>query len=940
MSSFLYALAHGAIRRKLAVLIAWLAVLAVLGGAAATFGKSFDNSFTLPGTESQKALDSLSLTFPQVSGSSAQVIVIAPDGGSVRTGATRTAIETGVKAFENVGDVDAVSSPFSDRVKDVIAPDNLAAIVAVQLKVDRGGVTTALQDRLEQITRQIQTDVPGSRASVGGDAFQINSAGVSPTEGLGVIVALIVLFFTLGSLRAAGMPLLTALLGVGITMSLVVGSTALATVSATTPLLALMLGLAVGIDYALFITSRHRDQLRDGLPVAESIARAVATAGSAVVFAGLTVIIALCGLSVAGIPFLTTMGIAAAVGVVVAVTIALTLLPALLAMAGDKLRPRVRGSKKSQPPKPRRSLGRGWVRLVTKVPVVTIVVVIAALGALAWPAQSLRLSLPDNGTADQGTPARVTYDLVASKFGPGYNGPLIVSARIVGSDDPLGVMDKMADRIRALPGVASVPLATPNETADTGIIQVVPTTAPDAPATNDLVERIRALEPEFQADYGVPTAVTGVTAVQIDVSNRLGSALLPFGILVVGLSLVLLTMVFRSIAVPIKATLGYLLSVLASFGAVALVFEKGWFAGPLNVAHIGPVLSFLPILLMGILFGLAMDYEVFLVSRIREDFVHDGGLRGRPGSAQPAGDPHKAIETGFIASSRVVVAAAVIMFAVFAAFVPEGSNEIKTIAFGLAVGVFVDAFIVRMTLVPAVLALLGRKAWVLPGWLDRRLPSLDVEGEALAHQLRLAEWPDPDNTDVIYAERLTGAGFGAEFGPVDIALAPGQVALAEAGAATTALLCAVSGRMRAAGGEIKTLGQVLPQQASVVRRRTVLLDARSEGFLQQLHRVERDRTSILLIDHAEAVPPADQTDVASVLSKLLARTGTAAVVTADDPYAAEPLLPSGLTPVLFTADSARDSDSDSDSDSGSGPARHGDRTTVDDRPAHLVGTSA
>ncbi len=933
MSSFLYALAHGAIRRKLAVLIAWLAVLVVLGGAAATFGKSFDNSFTLPGTESQQALDSLSLTFPQVSGSSAQVIVVAPDGGSVRAGATRTAIETGVKAFENVGDVDAVSSPFSDRVKDVITSDNSAAIIAVQLKVDRGGVTTALQGRLQQITRQIQSDAPGSRASVGGDAFQINSAGVSPTEGLGVIVALIVLFLTLGSLRAAGMPLLTALLGVGITMSLVVGSTALATVSATTPLLALMLGLAVGIDYALFITSRHRDQLRDGLPVAESIARAVATAGSAVVFAGLTVIIALCGLSVAGIPFLTTMGIAAAVGVVVAVTIALTLLPALLAMAGDKLRPRIRMSRrKSQPPKPRRSLGRGWVRLVTKVPVVTIVVVIAALGALAWPAQSLRLSLPDNGTADQGTPARVTYDLVASKFGPGYNGPLIVSARIVGSDDPLGVMDKMADRIRALPGVASVPLSTPNEKADTGIIQVVPTTAPDAPATADLVNRIRALEPQFLADYGVPTAVTGVTAVQIDVSNRLGSALLPFGILVVGLSLVLLTMVFRSIAVPIKATLGYLLSVLASFGAVALVFERGWFAGPLNVAHIGPVLSFLPILLMGILFGLAMDYEVFLVSRIREDFVHDGGLR--------SGDPHKAIETGFIASSRVVVAAAVIMFAVFAAFVPEGSNEIKTIAFGLAVGVFVDAFIVRMTLVPAVLALLGRKAWALPGWLDRRLPSLDVEGEALAHQLRLAEWPDPDNIDVIYAERLTGTGFGAGFGPVDIALTPGQVALAEAGAATTALLCAVSGRMRAAGGEIKTLGQVLPQQASVVRRRTVLLDARSEGFLQQLHRAERDQTSILLIDHAEAVSSADQSAVASVLSKLLARTGTAAVITADDPYAAEPLLPSGLTPVLLTADSAPGSGSSSGSHWGSGPARHGEPRTLDDRPSHLVGTSA
>lgn len=915
MSSFLYALAHGAIRRKATVLIAWLAVLAILGSAAGIFGKSFDNAFTLPGTESQQALDSLKLTFPQVSGSSAQVIVIAPPGKSVRSGATEAAIKKGVKDFENADDVAAVSSPFSDRVKGSITADNSAAIIAVQLSVDRGGVTTDLQDRLTQITRTVQNDVPGSRASIGGDAFQNNGASISPTEGLGVVVALIVLFFTLGSLRAAGMPLLTALLGVGITMSLVLGATAVATVSATTPLLALMLGLAVGIDYALFITSRHRDQLRDGLPFAESIARSVATAGSAVVFAGLTVIIALCGLSVAGIPFLSTMGIAAAVGVVVAVLIALTLLPALLAMAGDKLRPGQRAIKKHAKAmtagrhgangapairepvikEPKHRLGRGWIRLVTKVPALTVVIVVVALGALSWPAQSLRLSLPDNGSADIGTPARTTYDLVAKKFGPGYNGALVVSARIVGSDDPLGVMNKMADRIRELPGVASIPLATPNETASTGIIQVVPTTAPDAPATSELVNRIRALEPEFQADYGVRTAVTGVTAVQIDVSNRLGSALLPFGILVVGLSLVLLTMVFRSIAVPIKATLGYLLSVLASFGAVSLVFIHGHFAGLLNVAHVGPVLSFLPILLMGILFGLAMDYEVFLVSRIREDFVHDGGLR--------SGDPHKAIETGFIASSRVVVAAAIIMFAVFAAFVPEGSNEIKTISFGLAVGVFIDAFIVRMTLVPAVLALLGRTAWRLPRWLDRLLPSLDIEGEALAHQLKQADWPQPGNTDVIYAENVSGPAFD----PVDVVLAPGQVAVAEAGAATTALMCTLSGRMRAVDGEIKTLGRVLPQQASEVRRRTALIEGRGGAVISSLRQAERDQVMIIFIDHADAIEALDRAEVAATLRRLVERPGCAAVIATADPYAVQPLLPAGTRPSLLTDPERHDS---------------------------------
>ena len=284
---------------------------------------------------------------------------------------------------------------------------------------------------------------------------------------------------------------------------------------------------------------------------------------------------------------------------------------------------------------------RRWVRIVTKWPVLTIAVVIVALGAMAYPAKDLRIALPDNGQADPGTPGRVTYDLVSEHFGVGYNGPLIVSAVIVGSDEPLEVMDGIADDLRALPGVASVPLATPNADASFGIVQVIPTTGPDAQETKDLVLRIRALKDQFAADYDVPVAVTGFTAVAIDVSDRLGGALLPFGCVVVGLSLLLLTMVFRSIAVPIKATIGYLLSVAAAFGATAMVFEYGWFSGVFNVHQTGPVISFLPILLMGILFGLAMDYEVFLVSRMREDFVHTGRTPGprsrtasrpRPGS--------------------------------------------------------------------------------------------------------------------------------------------------------------------------------------------------------------------------------------------------------------------------------------------------------------------
>jgi RND superfamily putative drug exporter len=508
------------------------------------------------------------------------------------------------------------------------------------------------------------------------------------------------------------------------------------------------------------------------------------------------------------------------------------------------------------------------VRLVTKVPVVTVLIVVAGLGVMTWPAQDLKIALPTNGTADPGSPARVTYDLVADHFGPGYNGPLIVSATIVGSNDPLGVMDDMAAGLRRVPGVASVPLATPNADADTGIIQVIPTTAPDAPETKDLVRRIRALEPHFQEKYDIPTSVTGYTAVAIDISDRLGAALLPFGILVVGLSLVLLAMVFRSIAVPLKATVGYLLSVGAAFGATAAVFEWGWLGSFFNVAQTAPVISFLPILLMGILFGLAMDYEVFLVSRIREEFVH--------GSDSPDVRAHRAIEDGFVASSRVVVAAALIMLGVFAAFVPEGEGPIKTIGFGLAVGVFVDAFLVRMTLVPAVLALLGRWAWWLPRWIDRLLPSFDVEGEGLAHQTSLTDWPRADDPHVVYAGLQIGAEASA------LAVLPGEVVVVDGPpqSGKTALLLTLGGRMRLRNGQVKVAGRVLPEQAGEVRRLVGYIDcAQTPELRRELAAVLRSGPPLVLIDHADLVTGHDdRAALASLLDDLAVGSSTTAVV--------------------------------------------------------------
>ena len=907
MSSFLYGVGRAAFRRRFRVLLAWLGALLVLGGASVAVSGSFDENFSLPGTESQTALDSLRRTFPQAGGTTAQLVVVPRAGTGVRATPVRRAITDAAARIRKVGQVDGVTSPFDRYAKGLIAADDSAAIVTVSFDAGPQALGPATFDALAAQRAQLQSALPGSQVSIGGDAYGGMTPGLSWVEGIGVVVALIVLWLTLGSLRAAGMPLVTALLGVGLTMVLIFGATGLATVSSTTPLLALMLGLAVGIDYALFITSRHRDQLRAGMDPEESVARAVATAGSAVVFAGVTVMIALCGLAVARIPFLTTMGVAAAVGVAIAVLIALTLLPALLGFAGERLRP------KSKPPRrlrrrdasnPRRSeqskldpnghrpphavaastrlgLSRRWVRLVTKVPILTVVLVVVALGAMAYPAKDLGIALPSNGTANPGTPARVTYDLVAEHFGAGYNGPLIVSATIVGSNDPLAVMNGIADRLRELPGVASVPLATPNAGADTGIVQVIPAGAPDSEATKTLVRDIRRLEPELTTRYDVPVAVTGFTAVGIDVSDRLGAALVPFGILVVGLSLVLLTMVFRSIAVPLKATAGYLLSVAAAFGATAMVFEYGWFGSVFNVAQTAPVISFLPILLMGILFGLAMDYEVFLVSRMREEYVHSG-------------DAGRAIEEGFHSSSRVVVAAAVIMLSVFGGFVPEGEGPIKTIGFGLAVGVFVDAFVVRMTLVPAVLKLLGDRAWWLPRWIDARLPSFDVEGAGLTHQVALANWPSPGDRHLVVADGLA-LGSWTELA---VAVLPGEVLVVDGptGSGKTALLLTLAGRLRLQSGRAKTAGLVLPEQAGSIRRRTTYLDCSGVADLSRELAALTPRRgaappAVLFLDGVEAVVTADdRAALAHTMDQTAARGDSAIVLATRDRASVEPLL--------------------------------------------------
>lgn len=883
MSSLLYSIGRWAFRARKLVLSLWLLLLVLLAGGAIAFNQGTDNTFSIPGTESQDALDTLSRTFPQVSGTSAQIVVVAPHGETVDQASIQKPVEQTVADLAKTDGVAGTTSPYSSTVKDLISSDRTAAIITVQLHGQQTTVPAETKAAITDAGASLRQDLPsGSQVAVGGQLFSQNLPTISPTEGIGLVIAIVVLIITFGSILAAGMPLVTALLGVGLSMALIFIATLFGPISSTTPLLALMLGLAVGIDYSLFIISRHQSQLKAGVDPEESTARAVATAGSAVLFAGITVIIALAGLAVAGIPFLTTMGLAASVAVGIAVLVALTLTPAFLGFAGARIAPGRRAAKRAartakaaaregvgaalseaaaaqestRTPGATPSLAhaakaeipkgpfRTWVRAVTRFPIVTVVAVVVALGIAALPALQLRLALPDAGSHPKNDPARIAYDLVSEHFGPGYNGPLIITGSIISSTDPLGLMKKLGAEIADLPGVAAVPLSTPNQNADTGIVQVIPTTAPDDPRTAQLVSELRAKHQHFLDEYGVDLKVTGTTAAQIDVSSRLAGALLPFGILVVGLSLVLLAMVFRSIAVPIKAALGYLLSVGVAFGAVTAVFEWGWFGDAVHLAKTGPVISFMPIILMGVLFGLAMDYEVFLVSRIREDYVHGG-------------DARRAVQSGFVGSAKVVTAAAVIMISVFAAFVPEGDASIKPIALGLAVGVFVDAFIVRMTLVPAVLQLLGEKAWWIPRWLDRILPSFDVEGDGLQKELELADWPEPGSQFVAAAD---GLAVNARRTPilrdVSFRLSDGEVLVVHGPdrPAALALVMAVTGRTKITGGTVKVAGFVLPTRGAAVRARTsvVRLD-RSETPVEDVRRALASSPAILGLDAADSV---------------------------------------------------------------------------------------
>ncbi|MFJ4285977.1 MMPL family transporter [Paenarthrobacter nicotinovorans] len=611
-----------------------------------------------------------------------------------------------------------------------VSSDNKAAVAQVQFKTSINAVDPAVREEVQEIVHGVSS--AGVTAYASKEITEDVSEIFGIAEIVGVAVAALVLILMLGTLIAAGLPLVMALIGVAVGVGGTFALTSVIDMSSISPMLALMLGLAVGIDYSLFIVNRHRTQLLAGMDGEESAALATGTSGNAVLFAGLTVIIALAALVVPGLPFLAVMGVAAAATVGVAVVVALTLTPAVLGLIGRRLiskRAWAKASKHNAEPgheaadreRDEKRSSRGWGGLVTRHPWVSLIASVVLLGALALPASQLRLALPDGGSEPVDSQAYKAYDLTRSSFGEGMTGPIIVVAEFpegLNENDAKNKQYDVAGQLRSVQNVtAAVPVAISDDFR-TAVFQVIPKEGPASAGTVQVVSDLRAKGKAIQDDLGVTIGLTGQTAGNIDVSAKLGAALPPYLAIVVGLSLILLLLVFRSIVVPLLATGGFLLSLAAAFGAVVAVYQWGWLGSVFDVANPGAVLSFLPIILIGVLFGLAMDYQVFITSGMRESFMHGESAK-------------HAVRTGFSHAAAVVTAAAIIMVSVFSGFIFSHLTMVRPLGFAMAFGVLIDAFVVRMTIVPAIMYLLGEKAWWLPKWLGRILPDVDVEGAKL-----------------------------------------------------------------------------------------------------------------------------------------------------------------------------------------------------------------
>ncbi|MEU7763873.1 MMPL family transporter [Nocardia sp. NPDC049190] len=759
MSVYLYRWGKFAFRRKWIVLPAWIVLFVLLGGLGAQLSKPMTNDFSMPNLPSARATDILDKHFPGASDAfkfdavTGTYVIAAPDGQKLTDPANRVALEAFIARLGQLDIVDhskPIMNPIdaAEKMGCLAAPDPTkcsGAPLNVLSKTEPDAVAvmnvpftiakfTDVTDQNRDAAYEVAADArnAGLTVEMSGSIAMKQEMPSGKSEMIGMAVALVVMVAAFGAIVAAFVPIVTAIVGLGAATSLIMLGTSVIEIPSFTTFLASMIGIALSIDYALFIVSRYKHELAVQDSPEEAAGTALGTAGSAVVFAGLTVIIALAGLSIVGVQFMTFMGLGGAIAAGFAVLTAITLMPALLGAFGRFLfKPKLPLIAQHDPEDDNSvTNGMRFGRLIGKAPWAALILSVVVLGALAAPAAGLNLGLPGDDSMPKTSTIRKAYELRTAGFGEGSNGVLNVAVDLtdVPTENRQAAVTALRDKLAAYPGMDYVTEPQWSKDGQGALLDGVPKSGPNNQATKDLVQDARAAEDQLKAEYGVEYGITGTTAIFADVDHVLLGKIVPYLAIVAGAAFVLLILVFRSILVPLTAALGFLLSMAATFGATVLIFQQGKL-GLIEDPH--PLISFLPIMLIGLVFGLAMDYQVFLVTRMREEYVNGKS-------------PREAVVAGYHHGARVVTAAAVIMISVFGSFLLETDVTAKSFGFALAAGVLFDAFIVRMVLIPSLLVLMGKWSWWMPTWLDRILPDIDVEGT----KLRALQQRSTDDTKV------------------------------------------------------------------------------------------------------------------------------------------------------------------------------------------------
>jgi RND superfamily putative drug exporter len=707
--------------RRRTVLGLWVVAFVLFAALWGTAAGEFVNNFRLPGTESQRAYDLLKDRFPQQAGDTANV-VFAVKQGNVLDPANRPTIERAVAEIKRSSEVEAVGDPFARGAP--VSKDGRITFAQIQFRHSGGDIDVAKVKTMSENTLKLDGK-GGVQVALGGDVIHwANAEQGGAGEGIGILVAAIVLFLTLG-IVAMGLPLLNALFAMVVSLSLMaIVGTRLIDVVDWTPQLAAMIGIGVGIDYALLILNRFRLERGAGRDVREATLVAIDTSGRAVLFAGVVVVIAMLGMMLLGISFLYGPAIGAALSVLFTMTASLTLMPAMLGKIGGRVKPAGSGDADRET-----GFAARWSAFVARRPLPVAILALGVLIALALPALHMRLATSDASTYKKDDTTRVAYDLLKEGFGPGFNAPLLLAVELPESGDQQAALGQIGDALGKQGGIAQVLPPVVNKQGDTATMIAYPTTTPQDSSTDETVKTARSVTlPPVERATGTRVSIGGATATNLDFAQTIRDKLPLFIGVVVGLSLLLLAVVFRSLLIPVKAGIFNLLSITGAFGVVTLIFQDGHLAGLFGDAT-GPIESFLPIMVFAVVFGLSMDYEVFLVSRMHEEWVHTG-------------DAKYAARHGLAMTGRVVTAAAIIMIAVFGAFAIGNERALAMMGVGFGAAIFIDAFIIRLLLLPAVMHLAGPAMWWMPSWLERRLPKLHIErpDEPVADEERVAQY--------------------------------------------------------------------------------------------------------------------------------------------------------------------------------------------------------